>query len=493
MGIDELNAVLLGGAAILLIAVVAVRFSSGAGLPSLLMYLGIGAALAWSELIVFDDAELAEVLGISALVIILAEGGLTTRWRNIRPVLPQAGMLATVGVAVSVGVVGVIAHLLFDLDWRLAFLYGAVLSSTDAAAVFSTLRRVALKPSLGGTLEAESGVNDAPVIILVTLLSETHGSSGVLSAIGLLVYELVVGAGVGLGMGWLGGVVLRRAALPASGLYPIAVMTFAVLAYAGGAFVHASGFLAVYLAALVLGNSDVPHRSVSRGFAEALGWVAQIGLFVMLGLLVVPIDDFVGTIAPAVGIGLALLLVARPLSVLVSVTPFRVPWRDQVFLSWGGLRGAVPIVIATLPVVAGVKDSDRLLDVVFVLVVLFTLVQSPALPWLARTLRVDTRSEPRELAVEAAPLERVRADLLQVTIPRGSRLHGVEVAELRLPAGASVALIVRGGNSMVPSPTTPLQRGDEVLVVVPRKARAITEARLASVSRNGRLAGWLRH
>jgi cell volume regulation protein A len=492
MGIDELNAVLLVGAAILLIAVVAVRFSSGAGLPSLLMYLGIGAALAWSELIVFNDAELAEVLGISALVVILAEGGLTTRWRSIRPVLPQAAALATVGVFVSVGVIGVIAHWLFDLDWRLAFLYGAVLSSTDAAAVFSTLRRVALKPSLSGTLEAESGINDAPVIILVMLLSDPHESASALEVAGLMLYELGAGAAIGLALGWLGTMVLRRAALPASGLYPIAVMTFSVLAYAGGAVVHASGFLAVFLAALVLGNSDVPHRSVSRGFAEALGWVAQIGLFVMLGLLVVPIDDFAGTIAPAVVIGLALLLVARPLSVLVSVTPFRVSWRDQVFLSWGGLRGAVPIVIAILPVVGGVGGSDRLLGVVFVLVVVFTLVQSPPLPWMARKLRVDTRSEPRELAVEAAPLERVRADLLQVTIPRGSKLHGVEVAELRLPAGASVALIVRGSNSLVPGPTTPLQRGDEVLVVVPRKARAVTEARLASVSANGRLAGWLR-
>ena len=491
MGVDELNLALLIGAGVLLIAVVAVRLSTGAGLPSLLVYLGLGAVLGGTGLITFNDLQLAQVLGISALVVILAEGGLTTSWRSIRPVLPLAASLATLGVAVSVAVVAVVAHLVFDMPWQLAVLCGGVLSSTDAAAVFSTLRRVSLKPSLTGTLEAESGINDAPVIILVMLLSSPDAHHSVPAVIGLLLYEIVAGAAIGLGVGWLGVTVLRRAALPSSGLYPVAVLTFAVLSYAGGAVLHASGFLAVYLAALVLGNSDVPHRPVSRGFAEALAWLAQIGLFVMLGLLVVPIQRLTDTLLPALVIGLALLLVARPLSVLVSATPFRVPLREQAFLAWGGLRGAVPIVIAIIPAVALVDGSRRLLDVVFVLVVVFTLVQSPTLPYVARLLKVDSDVGPRELSVEAAPLERVGADLLQLTIPRGSRLHGVEIAELRLPPGASVALIVRGGASTVPGATTALQHGDDVLVVVPRRVRAETELRLARVSSYGRLAGWL--
>lgn len=491
MDIGDLNTALLLGAAVLLVAVVAVRFSVGAGLPSLLVYLGIGAFLGGTGLVTFNDLETAQVLGIAGLVLILAEGGLTTRWESIRPVMPLALSLATAGVAVSVAVVAFVAHEVFDMPWQLAVLSGAVLSSTDAAAVFSTLRRVPLQPRLAGTLEAESGLNDAPVIIIVMLAISADTSRSLLLTAGVLVYQLLIGGAFGFVVGWLGAQVLRRAALPASGLYPIAVMTFAVLAYAGAAVIQTSGFLAVYIAGLVLGNADIPHRPVTRGFAEAVAWVAQIGLFVVLGLLVSPIRGITGTVLPALVIGLALLLVARPLSILIAAAPFRLPFREQAFLSWAGLRGAVPIVLAIFPAVAGVEGSRRLLDVVFVLVVVFTLLQGPTLPYVANLLRVGGSGELRELSVETAPLDGLRADLLQVHVPVRSKLHGVEVAELRLPAGASVALIVRGDEALVPSPTTALHRGDEILVVVPRRSRAQVEARLQSVSRYGRLAGWL--
>lgn len=491
MDIGDLNTALLVGASVLLVAVVAVRFSVGAGLPSLLVYLGIGAFLGATGLVTFNDLEVAQVLGIAGLVLILAEGGLTTRWESVRPVMPLALSLATVGVAVSVAVVAFVAHEVFDMPWQLAVLSGAVLSSTDAAAVFSTLRRVPLQPRLAGTLEAESGLNDAPVIIIVMLAISADTSRSLLLTAGVLVYQLLIGGVFGFVVGWIGAQVLRRAALPASGLYPIAVMTFAVLAYAGAAVIQTSGFLAVYIAGLVLGNADIPHRPVTRGFAEAVAWVAQIGLFVVLGLLVSPIRGITGTLLPALVIGLALLLVARPLSILIAAAPFRLPFREQAFLSWAGLRGAVPIVLAIFPAVAGVEGSRRLLDVVFVLVVVFTLLQGPTLPYVAKLLRVGGSGELRELSVEAAPLDRLRADLLQVHVPARSKLHGVEVAELRLPAGASVALIVRGNAALVPSPTTALRRGDEILVVVPRRSRAQVEARLHSVSRYGRLAGWL--
>ena len=491
--IDELNIAMLVGAGVLIVAVLAVRLSSRAGLPSLLLYLGIGAALSASGLITFNDLEFAQSVGIAALVIILAEGGITTRWATIRPQLPVAVSLSIVGVGVSVAIVALVAHYVLDLQWQLAVLCGAILSSTDAAAIFSTLRRVPLKSRVAGTLEAESGINDAPVIILVLLVSEPGGGTSFLGGLGLLLFELIVGAAVGVIVGWGGAAVLRRAALPASGLYPIAVTTCTVLAYAAAASVHASGFLAVYLAALVLGNSALPHRAVTRGFVEALAWVAQIGLFVVLGLLVVPIARFTSSelFVPALVIGLVLTFVARPLSVLVATSAFRVPWREQAFLSWAGLRGAVPIVIAILPAVADVEGSRRLLDIVFVLVVVFTIVQSPTLPWVARRLGVAETTETRDLTVEAAPLDRVGAELLQVRIPVGSRLHGVEVAELRLPPGALVALVVRDDESIVPSPTTGLRVGDEVLVVVPSHSRAEVERRLAAVSEHGRLAGWL--
>jgi cell volume regulation protein A len=283
---------------------------------------------------------------------------------------------------------------------------------------------------------------------------------------------------------------MRRAALPASGLYPIAVLTLAFLSYGAAAFVHASGFAAVYVAALVLGNSELPHRGPTRSFAEGVAWLAQIGLFVMLGLLLSPGRIGWETVGHALLGGLVLTVLARPVSVVVSSVVKRMPWRDLAFLSWAGLRGAVPIVLMTIPLAEGVDDAPRLFDVVFVMVVLFTLLTGPTLPAVARWLGVDRRHEPRELDVEAAPLERIAADLLQVTITPASRLHGVEVGELRLPEGSSVSMLIREGRSMVPERRTVLKRGDDLLVVTPRKLREATENRLRDVSLGGRLGRW---
>ena len=253
--------------------------------------------------------------------------------------------------------------------------------------------------------------------------------------VGLVFYELVAGLAVGLAVGFAGAWVMRRAALPSSGLYPLAVMALCFLAYGSAAAGHASGFAAVYVAALVLGNAELPHRAATRSFGEGLAWLAQIGLFVMLGLLLSPGRIDLETIGYAVVAGLVLTLVARPVSVLVSSVVQPMPLRELAFISWAGLRGAVPIVLATIPLAEGVRDSERLFDIVFVLVVIYTLVTGPTLPLVAKVLRVARRSEPRGLEIEAAPLERVAADLLQVTISPVSKMHGVEVGELRLPAG----------------------------------------------------------
>ncbi|WP_431945741.1 potassium/proton antiporter [Actinacidiphila sp. bgisy167] len=491
MTVERLNELLLVCALVLLMAVVAVRLSSRSGLPSLLLYLGIGVAMGQDGLgIAFDNAELTQVLGYAALVVILAEGGLGTQWREIKPAVPAAAVLATLGVAVSVGVTAAAGHFLVGLDWRVALLIGAVVSSTDAAAVFSVLRRVPLPSRLTGVLEAESGFNDAPVVILVVAFSEhwpVH-SWGVL--LGEILLELSIGAVVGLAIGMIGAFAMRRVALPASGLYPIAVLAIAVLAYAGGALAHGSGFLAVYVASVVLGNARLPHRPATRGFAEGLAWLAQIGLFVLLGLQVTP-HELGDDIVPALLVGLVLTMVARPLSVMASLLPFRRPFRDQALLSWAGLRGAVPIVLATIPMVAGVPQSERIFNIVFVLVIVYTLVQGPTLPWVARRLRLADLGGAEDLGIESAPLERLRGHLLSVRIPPRSRMHGVEVGELRLPPGAAVTLVVREGKSFVPLPTTVLRHGDELLVVATDPVRDKAEARLRAVGRGGKLAGWL--
>lgn len=490
--VHHLNQLLLVCSLVLLVAVAAVRISSRSGLPSLLVYLGIGIVMGQDGLghIRFDSAAVTQVMGYAALVVILAEGGLGTKWKDVRPVLSSAAVLATAGVAVSVGVTAAGAHYLVGLDWRQSLIIGAVVSSTDAAAVFSVLRRIPLPARVTGTLEAESGFNDAPVVILVVAFSTAGPVEHWYMLIGEIALELAIGAAVGLAVGLVGSWGLKHVALPASGLYPIAVLAIAISAYAAGALGHGSGFLAVYLASMVLGNAKLPHWPATRGFAEGLGWIAQIGMFVLLGLLVTP-HELGDDIVPALVIGLILTMVARPLSVVLSLTPFRVPWQEQTLMSWAGLRGAVPIILATIPMVNGVDGSRRIFNLVFVLVVVYTLVQGPTLPWLARKLRLGEKGEAADLGIESAPLERLRGHLLSVTIPEESRMHGVEIAELRLPSGSAVTLVVREGKSFVPLPSTVLRRGDELLVVATDPVRDSAEARLRAVAHGGKLASWL--
>ncbi|HET6878273.1 MAG TPA: potassium/proton antiporter [Jatrophihabitans sp.] len=490
MSLEQLYVDLLAGGLVLLVSIVSTRVASRIGLPSLLLFLGVGILLGEDALgIQFHSARLAQNLGTAALAVILVEGGLTTRWSDIRGSMAPAGVLATLGVGVSAVVTALGAHYLLDFGWQQALLIGAIVSSTDAAAVFSTLRVLPLPRRLAGLLEAESGFNDAPSIILVLLFTATPFQLDAAHMVETLVYELAAGAAIGLVVGWLGALVLPRIALPASGLYPLATFGLGILAFAAAGAAHASGFLAAYLAAVVLANVGLPHRAAIRSFAEGLGWLAQIGLFVLLGLLVSP-HHLPAQLVPGLVIGAVLLLLARPLSVLIALLPFRMPVRDQAFLSWAGLRGAVPIVLATFPIVEGVPGADRLLDVVFVLVVVFTLVQGPSLPWVARGLGLVPREVTHEMLVESAPLDVLDAELLTMTVPSGSGLHAVSLVELRLPYPSLITLIIRERKTFVPVADTQLAVGDELLIVTTRTARETTERRLRAVSRRGPLAFW---
>jgi cell volume regulation protein A len=239
----------------------------------------------------------------------------------------------------------------------------------------------------------------------------------------------------------------------------------------------------------VLGNAHLPHRRAMLGFADGLAWLAQIGLFVLLGLLASP-SQLSRAVVPAMVVGLVLILLARPLSVLVSVTPFRFGWRDQAFLSWAGLRGAVPVVLATIPLSAGLPGAQTLFNVVFVLVLVFTAVQGVTLPPVSKRLGVAAPGETTDLQVESAPLEKMGADLLQLEVPAGSKLNGVHVDELRLPVGAVVTLVLRDGGAFVPAPETRLKTRDSLLIVATEQVRDAAERRLRAVSRRGRLARW---
>jgi cell volume regulation protein A len=483
-----LSYVLGAGAIVLLVAVLAVRVSVRLGLPSLLLYLAIGVLLGQSGLgIHFQNAQLTQSLGIAALVLILTEGGLTTRWSAVKPALGLGITLSTVAVVVSIGVTGAALHYLLTLDWRTALLWGAVLSSTDAAAVFSVLRGIHVSRRLSGALELESGLNDAPVFIAVVLLA---GSQQLSWTVPLLVaYELVAGAAVGAALGWLGAFALRRAALPATGLYPLATVAVCLVAYASGNLAHASGLLATYVSGLVLGNTRLPHRDSTLSFAEGLGWLAQIGLFVLLGLYASP-QKVLAAVIPGVIAGAVLVLLARPLSVLFAALPFRIPLRDQAFVAWSGLRGAVPIVLALIPLTNGRPGAEHLVGAVFVLVVVLTLVQGGTLPALAKVLGLTKSLRPMELEVDSAPLDELGAGLLQVRVRPGSRLHGVYLNELRLPSGATVSLVVRDDAGFTPDSRTRLAEGDQILVVATQDVRDATERRLRAVDRAGRYAVW---
>ncbi|WP_027927742.1 potassium/proton antiporter [Amycolatopsis benzoatilytica] len=485
---DQLPLLLGVGGLVLLVSVVAVRVSIRLGFPSLLLYLGIGVVLGEAGFgIRFDNPALTQALGLAALVLILTEGGLTTRWSSVKASLRPGIMLSTVAVAISIAVTGAALHWLLGLDWRMALLWGSVLASTDAAAVFSVLRTAGVGRRLVGALELESGINDAPAYIAVVVLASGEAVDWSLPL--LVIYELLTGLALGVAFGWLGAQALRRAALPATGLYPLATVAVCVLAYSSGQLAHASGLLATYVAGLVLGNSKLPHRSDTLSFAEGLGWLAQIGLFVLLGLFASP-SRLLEALVPGLVAGAVVLLLARPLSVVLSVLPFRLPWRDQAFLSWAGLRGAVPIVLAMIPLSQGVPGADRLVDAVFVLVIVLTLLQGATLSPLARVLGLAKSGQAQEIEVDAAPLDELGAELLQVRIQKGSKLHGVYLSELRLPVGATVSLVVRGGTGFTPQKTSRLQVGDQLLVVATADVRDATEARIRAVDRAGRLARW---
>ena len=490
----DVDALLLLGAAVLLVAVLAARLGSRAGLPSLLIFLAVGMALepfGWR----MDDADLAHALGFAALVFILGEGGLTTRWGDIRGSLGVAGLLATVGVAVSVGLVAAFVHFGFGLPLPTAVLLGAITAPTDSAAVFSVLRAVPLPARVRATLEGESGLNDAPIVLLVaTATSWSMGrlpEGGPVVVLGLILGELAAGLALGAAIGWLGALLLKRVALPSSGLYPLATMGVIVLAYGLGVQLHVSGFAAVYVCAVILGNSDLPHRGATRSFAEGVGWVSQIGLFVMLGMLATPQRLTAEAVVMGLLIGGFVTFVARPLSVLACASWFRIPLREQAFVTWAGLRGAVPIIMATVPLAARTPHADEIFDAVLVFVVGFTLLQAPTLGWVGRRLGIVRDDEAIDIGVEVAPLDRIQADFMQVTVPELSRLNGVTVQELRLPPLTVVATIIREGGPVPVEPTMRLRGGDELLIVVPSRNRPLVEERFRQISAGGRLAHWV--
>ncbi|HEX2102455.1 MAG TPA: potassium/proton antiporter [Solirubrobacteraceae bacterium] len=438
--------------------------------PSLLLFLCLGMAIGsdgtgWID---FSDYELARTIGIVALALILFEGGLTSGLFEIRPVLPPAISLAVVGTVATAVVTGLAAAWLFDLSTLEGLLLGAVLASTDGAAIFGLLRSSTLERKLASTLEAESGFNDPMAVLLVIGFIEwvQQPDYGLADMIVLLVRQLgiglLVGAVVGVATVWA----LRRVRLDTAGLYPVASLAAAALAFGGAETLHGSGFLAVYLAGLALGTAGIPAQRTVTSFHQGLAWVAQVALFLSLGLLVFPseLDDiaFQGTV-----LALVVVLVARPAAVWLATLPWRYSVADRVILSVAGLRGAVPVVLATFPVIAGVEGSTELFSIVFFAVLISTVLQGASFESLAERLGVTTREPavPQPLA-EAGTIRRLGAEVLEFPIGSGDAIVGARVRDLALPREAVVNVIVRDAQAIPPRGSTRLLAGDQLHVLI---------------------------
>jgi cell volume regulation protein A len=465
------GALLLGG---VLIAFA----SSRAGVPALVGFLGLGMLLGSEGIggIAFDDAHLARTVGVAALAVILFEGGLTTSWSDVRGVLLPAGMLATVGVVVTAGVTGAAAYLLFDLSLTASFLLGAIVASTDAAAVFLTLRTSSVRRRLAGLLEVESGTND-PVAVALTLGligMLTAPDEGVVDLLLFLARQLAIGAAVGLALGWAASWAVRRATTSMAPFAAVASLAGAALSFGAADVLGGSGFLAIYLVGLCLGNTPNHFRGTLRSFHEGLAYLAQVSLFVVLGLLVFP-SDLPPVALSGVALAAVLILVARPLGVLLSLAGQRFKAREVAFVSWAGLRGAVPIVLATFAATEGLSQRGTIFNAVFFVVLVSAFVQGTTLEPLARRLGLTTERP----ALSRPPIEvgAVQgADLIEYEVREGHAVAGRRVRELGLPRAALVAVIVREEQAVPPRGSTRVEAGDRLYVLLRNENRKEMES-----------------
>jgi cell volume regulation protein A len=465
---------------LLAVSVLASRVSGRLGVPFLLLFLVVGM-LAGSEGvggIAFEDYTLSFRVGTIALVLILFDGGLNTAMSSIRRVAAPAGILATVGVAGTAGVVALGARFL-GFSWGESFLIGAIVSSTDAAAVFSSLRSagIQIRQRVGHLLEVESGVNDPMAVILT--LSVTHalvsGESNPLRVVLDTVVQLAVGIASGVAIGYGGRWLLARVRPAATGLYPVLTLAIAFLAFGAPTLLWGSGFVAVYVAAVILGNGHLPYVAGLRRVHDAMAWFSQVAMFLLLGLLVFP-SRLASVATPGLALGLFLAFVARPLVVALLLAPFRVPRREVVFVAWVGLRGAVPIMLATFPVVAAVGGARQVFDVVFFIVVVSALVQGTSIRWLARTLGLEVEGPPPPRAMlEIMSTQRLSGEVVSFYVEPASAVAGSRISDLPVPDGSAVMLVVRGRELVAARGRTVLQPGDHVYVFAPPEEKGFVQ------------------
>lgn len=467
-----LASVLLLAGLLLVAGLAASLFAGRLRVPALVVFLVLGMLAGPSGVGVVEgpDAELIRDVGLVALVLILFEGGLASGLREIRPVIVPAAALATLGVLLTTAVVGTVAYLTLDLSFEQGLLLAAIMASTDGAAIFALLRGSTLRRRLARTLEGEAGMNDPVAALLVIGLDEIVLDEGGVGDLFVgMVTELTIDALVGAAIGTIAVWAFRRARLASEGLYPVASLATAILAYAVASTLHGSGLLAVYVAGLLLGSAPIHGKRSITAFHDGLAWVAQLAMFLSLGLLVTPAalgDVWVeGLVITA-----ALLLLGRPVAVHLLLAPLRFTRAEQAAMSWAGLRGAVPIVFATFPVIAGVPRAQEFLAIVFFVVLLSTVLQGVSFEALARRLRVTTTQPAIDRPlVEVMAIRRLGAEVLEVRVREDDAMVGARVRDLGLPREALVNVLVRGDEALLPRGSTRLLAGDRLHVLARRE------------------------
>ena len=462
---------LLAVAVLLLLSVAASKASGWLGIPALLLFLIIGM-LAGSDGpggVYFDNPWLAQSLGIIALIFILFAGGLQTKWSSIKAVLWRGLALSTAGVIITAAIVGWMASRLLDLPLYQAMLLGAIVSSTDAAAVFMVLRsrQVSLKGNLKPLLELESGSND-PTAIFLTVILTSYLVGEIPSAFDIIpafAQQMALGAVLGYLGGKAAARIINRAKLEYEGLYPVLTISLTLLIYGLATILGGNGFLAVYMGGISLGNSNFVHKQMLLRIHDSLAWLMQIAMFLTLGLLVFPRQLF-HIIGDGLFLSFILMFVARPVCVFICMIASGFSFRERLLISWVGLRGAVPIILATFPLIAGIPMADRLFNFVFFIVLTSALVQGSTISLFARWLGLDAPSqEELDFTVHCPPGISLKDKLIELKIDEGSPAAGMQIVELGLPEDTFIAMVKRADSFIVPEGSTLLQPGDILFVL----------------------------
>jgi potassium/hydrogen antiporter len=437
--------------------------------PGLVLFLAIGMLVGtdgagWID---FDDYAVARTVGIVALILILFEGGLAAGIPEIRPVLGVSLTLAIVGTLLTAVVTGLVAAWLFDFDTTEGLLVGSIVAGTDGAAIFALLRGSTLRRRLARTLEGESGLNDPIAVLLVVgfIHHLQNPDYGLPEFLLLFARQIAIGGLVGVGVGYVVTWALREAKLASGGLYPVATLAGCAVAFGVADTAHGSGFLAVYLVGLMLGSATIPARQTIAAFHEGMAWVAQLSMFLVLGLLVFP-SQLADVALEGTVLALVLVFVARPLATVICTAPFGFSWQEQAVLGWAGLRGAVPVVLATFPVIDHIPRAGEFFNIVFFVVLLSTILQGTTFEWLAKKLRVTTDDPalPRPLA-ESGTIRRLGAEVLEFPVAPEDAIVGLAVRDLGLPREAVVNVIVREGQAIPPRGSTRVVAGDRLHVL----------------------------